>query len=470
MGTMLQALGLPAGELPEKWNIAQPGKVEAVHRRYREAGAVVIETNTFGGSRYKLRGVTEKERWEINRAGAELARAVAGSDALVAGSIGPTGELLAPWGPLSFTAAVEAFAEQAKALAAGGVDFLLVETMSDLQEARAAFFGARQTGLPVAVQLTFDKSGRTVMGTPPAVAAVIFSSLGAAWVGMNCGTGPAEMVAWVNDMAAWTRRISVYPNAGVPQWREGRQVYPLGPEEFASAAEQLVRAGASLVGGCCGTTPDHIGALQQKLQSLLSHSGTGEEIFPLDNCLTSRGQAADMPGEIAVNAAFDSLSSPREKEAPEAGDIWRVSQARQPAAQSSPELRPRTPVLATRTELIVLTNPDRPCSLIQAGSLIEFDALQWQAQATASSQAPGQRAIPLLEVPAQLSLEEVASAVDNLQMSAVPVVFEGDTLELLETAVLHYNGRAGLLIPPDADKASAYLQLARRWGALPVYR
>ncbi|MDI3280247.1 MAG: homocysteine S-methyltransferase family protein [Bacillota bacterium] len=280
MGTELQRRGLPPGACPELWNLEAPHLVREVHQAYREAGAQILETNTFGANRFRLReyGLAERVA-ELNFRGVALAREVAGEEVLVAGSMGPTGQFLRPFGPLSFDEAYEVFAEQARALAEGGADLLLLETFSDLGEVRAALLAAREAAdLPVLVQLTFDESGRTVTGVAPEAAVAVLEALGAAAVGANCSTGPEAMVRIVQAMArAAALPVSAQPNAGLPRMEGGRAVYPLAPEEMAECGLRLVEAGAALVGGCCGTTPRHISALGRRLegQPVARRAGAG---------------------------------------------------------------------------------------------------------------------------------------------------------------------------------------------------
>lgn len=275
MGTMLMAAGLLFGDPPELWNVdpEKRGRVAAVHRGYLEAGAQIILTNSFGGNpfRLKLHGLQD-QTYALNRAAAELARAEAGERACVAGSIGPSGELFEPMGALTYAAAVEGFAAQAAGLAAGGVDALWVETMSDLNEVRAAVEGARRAapGLPIVATMTFDTRGFTMMGVSPAEAIGALAELGLAAIGGNCGNGPDEIEAVVYAMhqARPDLPIVAKSNAGMPEVVDGRTVYGGTPEVMALCARRLRAFGATGIGACCGSTPAHIAAMASALRDL----------------------------------------------------------------------------------------------------------------------------------------------------------------------------------------------------------
>lgn len=266
---MLQARGLKPGECPEWLNVRDPQAVQAVHQAYLAAGASIIQTNTFGGNRYKLGeyGLAERVR-EINQAAVRLAKDAAGERGLVAVSMGPTGLLSAPYGTATFDDFYAAFAEQAQAAAEAGADLISLETMSDLQEIRAALIAVKEnTNLPVLAQMTFEPNGRTVMGTDPKTAAIVLSTLGADAVGANCSGGAAELLAVLKEMAQVTSRpLVVQPNAGLPKLLDGRTVFEQTPETMASYALKLLETGAWIIGGCCGTTPEHIQAISQVLR------------------------------------------------------------------------------------------------------------------------------------------------------------------------------------------------------------
>ena len=268
MGTMLQARGLAPGACPELWNVEQPDLVREVHAAYIDAGSCMISTNTFGGSRLKLEsyGLAVRVR-ELNRAGSAIAREVAGSDHFVAGSVGPTGKFLEPLGELAFDEAAKAFEQQCSALAEGGADVILLETFSDLEEARAAVTGALRSGLPVFCTMAFDTGGRTMMGVDPRSAALRLTELGAFGVGANCGVGPRETLDIVRQIRAATEGIVIaQPNAGLPRVVEGRTVYDSTPEEMAKYAVEFANLGVNVIGGCCGSTPDHIRAMGAALR------------------------------------------------------------------------------------------------------------------------------------------------------------------------------------------------------------
>lgn len=272
-GTMLQAMGLPAGTAPELWNVERPDAIRAHHRAYLDAGSGVILTNTFGGSRLKLErtGGLGQRVVELNRAAAVVAKEAADGQAYVAGDIGPTGELLAPYGTLRYEEALEVFAEQALALVEGGVDLLWVETMADLNEARAAVEGAKQvTDLPVFCSLSFGSSGRTMMGLTPTQAAETLWSMGLAAIGANCGEGIEPVVGALVEMRAVLPEAPLIakPNAGLPRLEEGRTVFDLQPAEMATHVAHLVERGAQVIGGCCGSTPEHIAAMASAARTL----------------------------------------------------------------------------------------------------------------------------------------------------------------------------------------------------------
>ena len=270
-GTLLQGMGMSPGQSPEVWVIEQPDQIRALHRGYIEAGSNLILTCTFGGTRFRLSGHGLADRVvEVNRRAAELARAEAGSDVFVAGDMGPTGKLLKPLGPLTTDEVADAYAEQAAGLVEGGADFLLIETMSDLGEAQAAIEGARRvTDLPIVCTFSFDTHGRTMMGLKPGTVAEQIGPL-VEGVGANCGKDPAEYAVFLHEMrsAAPDALLWAKPNAGLPRMMDEQAVYDATPAYMGQIALELCKAGAQVIGGCCGTTPDHIRAMAKTLENL----------------------------------------------------------------------------------------------------------------------------------------------------------------------------------------------------------
>ena len=272
MGTMLQAAGLPTGTSPEAWLLENPDPVQDVQRAYVEAGAELILTCTFGGTRTRLERAGLAERVaEVNRRAVEIARQAAGERAYVAGDIGPLGEFLAPLGKISYEQAVEIFAEQAAALAEAGVDVLYIETMSALDEVRAAVEGAQraESGLPIFATLAFDSHGRTNMGVRPEQAAEALLELGVDALGANCGATLEMTEGAITKMhaAAPQALLVAKPNAGLPRMVGRETVYDATPEDMAEYARKFVALGARVVGGCCGSTPAHIAAIAQAVCS-----------------------------------------------------------------------------------------------------------------------------------------------------------------------------------------------------------
>ena len=276
MGTSLFALGLETGASPELWNLEQPERVRAVHQSFVDAGSDLILTNSFGANRFRL-GLhgAQAQVGLLNRAAASLARAVAdgaGRPVLVAGSMGPTGEIFAPIGALDRQAGAAAFAEQAEALAEGGCDVLWIETISAVEELEAAVAGAALTGLPVVATMTFDTHGRTMMGVTTAAAMGLRARLAVRPVafGANCGIGPAQLVESVLGLARAADAgdvIVAKGNCGVPQYHDGQIHYDGTPEIMAAYACLARDAGARVIGGCCGTTADHVRAMVEALAS-----------------------------------------------------------------------------------------------------------------------------------------------------------------------------------------------------------
>jgi methionine synthase I (cobalamin-dependent) len=281
-GTMLQGVGLEAGQAPERWVLEQPDRIRALHRSYVDAGSDLILTCTFGGTRYRLASHGLADRVvEVNRRAAELAREIArestresaGKEVYVVGDMGPTGQLLHPLGPLTPQEVADAYAKQAAGLVEGGVDLLLIETMSDLSEAEAAIAGARRVSdLPIACTFSFDTHGRTMMGLRPGMVAQRIGPQVEA-VGANCGRDPSEYPDIIRAMRQALLKVSprtilwAKPNAGLPRLVEDTVAYDATPEQMGQITLELRQAGAQVFGGCCGTTPAHLAAMAEALRS-----------------------------------------------------------------------------------------------------------------------------------------------------------------------------------------------------------
>lgn len=273
MGTVLFSSGLDQGDPPELWNVDHPERVAAVHQAYFDAGAQVMLTNTFGGNRYRLMLHNSQDRVEeVNHAAAVILREVVtknGDKALVAGDIGPSGQVLTPYGELSFQEAKEGFTQQAEALISGGVDLIWIETMSDLEEVRAAVEGTQQISadIPIVTTMTFDTHGHTMMGVSPEQALETLSPLGPEALGGNCGNGPDEIIEVIQKMHQVDPDLTLVAkaNAGIPELVGGKPVYRASPATMADYAINSYQAGARIIGACCGSTPDHIKAIAQAL-------------------------------------------------------------------------------------------------------------------------------------------------------------------------------------------------------------
>jgi len=269
MGTMLYDRGIFINRCFDEVNLSNPSMVEDIHREYISAGADVIETNTYGANRHKLKlhGL-EKRLADINIEGVAIAKKAAASDVLVAGAMGPLGIKIEPWGPTSNEEAVEAFKEQASALMNGGVDLFVLETFADLNEIHRAIEGVRSISkLPIIAQMTLQADGLGLYGTEPDEFARRMGKWEVEVIGVNCTVGPRVMLDAVMKMAgAVDKFISAQPNAGVPQNVEGRNIYMVSPEYMAEYARRFIQAGASVVGGCCGTTPAHIKAVRKAVK------------------------------------------------------------------------------------------------------------------------------------------------------------------------------------------------------------
>ena len=297
MGTQLQGKGLQPGEMPEAWNVSRPKDILAVHEEYFKAGADIVYANTFGANPAKYHGSAPIE--DVIAAGVSIAREAAttvGGKRGVALDIGPTGRLLKPFGDFEFDAAYDAFAEQVRIGEKAGADLAVIETMGDTYELKAAVLAAREnSSIPIFATVALGEDGKLLTGADVECVAAILEGLRVDAIGLNCGFGPDRMLPFVKRLAACTSLpLIVKPNAGLPQVVDGRTVFTVGPEEFAKDIRALAEAGASIVGGCCGTTPAHIAAVREALSEFRRPSRTG--------CLPKTMVAS---GSRAVEIPFD---------------------------------------------------------------------------------------------------------------------------------------------------------------------
>jgi methionine synthase I (cobalamin-dependent) len=308
-GSNLFERGLQSGDAPELWNSDHPERVAELQHAFVEAGADIILTNSFGGTRHRLKLHRAEDRVaELNEKAARIARAEADRAdrvVLVAGSMGPTGEILEPLGPLSLDDARAAFAEQAAALARGGVDLLWIETMSSIEETEAAVAGAESTGLPVVATLSFDTNGRTMMGITPSELAGLHRKHNLAACGSNCGTGPSELVACILNLATASDPSAVLvakANCGIPQFVNGEIRFNGTPELMAQYACLALDSGARIIGGCCGTTPEHVRIMRRALESHVR--GPKPDLATIESRLgaISSGATAQLRGEFSREA------------------------------------------------------------------------------------------------------------------------------------------------------------------------
>jgi 5-methyltetrahydrofolate--homocysteine methyltransferase len=271
MGTELMKAGVRPEDNFDLQNLSNPSLVASVHKAYIAAGADIIETNTFGANRLKLReyNLVHKVR-EVNMAAVQIAKQAAGNSAFVCGSIGPLGQLLDPLGEVTFDDAYAVFTEQAKALEEGGVDIISVETISDLQEMRAAVMAVKNnTRLPLIASMTYDEGAVTLYGTTPEAAAVVLEALGVDVLAANCSTGPEGMLKVAKRLLASSHKpVMVMPNAGMPELVQDKAVYKMTPKKFGAYAARFVRLGVKIIGGCCGTSPAHIAAVKRELSKI----------------------------------------------------------------------------------------------------------------------------------------------------------------------------------------------------------
>lgn len=463
MGTLVQAAGLhTVHAVPDLLNLTHPEAIVAIQRQYVEAGADCITTNTFSANRLKLAS-TDATVAEVYAAAAANARA-AGAP-LVAGDIGPTGALLEPLGTLTFDEAFDIFSEQACAAEAAGCDLIVVETMADLLEAKAAVLAAvESTTLPVFATMTFGEDGRTFLGTTPAIAATTLSALGASAVGLNCSLGPTELAPLVGELAPHDRAlVMAQPNAGLPRIQDGETVFDVGPNEFAQAMEAIMDAGATVVGGCCGTTPDHIAALRalidvRPLPAVASVSVPAHTSVASSATAVSAGSASSRVawGEQSEPKGLSAFSVPNLRYCP----AFAVTSAQQMV--SLPEGEARIAVIGER---INPTGKKKLKAALQAGDvdyLVAEAAAQQRAGADILDVNVG---VPGLDEPALLS------QVTRALQATVPLPLQLDSSDpaAIEAAARAYAGRPMVnSVNGKADSLAAVLPVVARYGCTVV--
>ncbi len=276
MGTMLQTFGLKQGECSEEWNISHPRVVQNIHQEYIKAGADIILTNTFGANRIKLSNFgKENDTLKINELAVNIAKEAINKETslkkriFIAGSIGPTGKILEPYGDLKVSEVYKNYKEQIVILEKAGVDLIILETFYDLEEIKAALKATKEnTNLMVVASMTFDKNLKTIYGVDPEKAVIVLEGERADGVGANCGTGPEVLYKVLKIMKKVRQTyLMVEPNAGIPEFVAGKVIYPASPKVMADYAEKFIRSGINLIGGCCGTTPLHIKAMSAKIKN-----------------------------------------------------------------------------------------------------------------------------------------------------------------------------------------------------------
>ena len=463
MGTLVQAAGLhTVHAVPDLLNLTHPEAIVAIQRQYVEAGADCITTNTFNTNRLKLAnaGATVAEVYAAAAANARVAGAP-----LVAGDIGPTGALLEPLGTLTFDEAFDIFSEQARAAEAAGCDLIVVETMADLLEAKAAVLAAvESTTLPVFATMTFGEDGRTFLGTAPAIAATTLSALGASAVGLNCSLGPTELASLVGELAPHDRAlVMAQPNAGLPRIQDGETVFDVGPNEFAQAMEAILDAGATVVGGCCGTTPDHIAALRALIDARPLPAVASVSV-PAHTPVASSATAVSA-SSASSRAAWGEQSEPKGLSASSVPNLryrpaFTVTSAQQMV--SLPEGEARIAVIGER---INPTGKKKLKAALQAGDvdyLVAEAAAQQRAGADILDVNVG---VPGLDEPALLS------QVTRALQATVPLPLQLDSSDpaAIEAAARAYAGRPMVnSVNGKADNLAAVLPVVARYGCTVV--
>lgn len=463
MVTLVQAAGLhTVHAVPDLLNLTHPEAIVAIQRQYVEAGADCITTNTFSANRLKLAS-TDATVAEVYAAAAANARA-AGAP-LVAGDIGPTGALLEPLGTLTFDEAFDIFSEQACAAEAAGCDLIVVETMADLLEAKAAVLAAvESTTLPVFATMTFGEDGRTFLGTTPAIAATTLSALGASAVGLNCSLGPTELAPLVGELAPHDRAlVMAQPNAGLPRIQDGETVFDVGPNEFAQAMETILDAGATVIGGCCGTTPDHIAALRALIDARPLPAVASVSV-PAHAPVAS-SVAAVSAGSASSRIAWGEQSEPKGLSVSSVPNLRYCPAFTVTSAQQMVSLPAGEPRIAVIGERINPTGKKKLKAALQAGDvdyLVAEAAAQQRAGADILDVNVG---VPGLDEPMLLS------QVTRTLQATVPLPLQLDSSDpvAIEVAARAYAGRPMVnSVNGKADNLATVLPVVARYGCTVV--
>ncbi|MGE5328783.1 MAG: homocysteine S-methyltransferase family protein [Deltaproteobacteria bacterium] len=410
-GAVLQKLGLEPGSCPESWNLYNSEKVKDIYQSYIQAGADVIQTNTFGANRAILERYNLAEKVdEINSASIKLAKEAAGNKAYVAVSIGPTGKLLEPSGDLSFEEAYDIFKEQIIAAAQSGADILNFETFTDLAEMRCAILASKEnSNLPIIASMSFEANGYTMMGNTAASFAISCQSLGVDMLGVNCSTGPAEMVKIIQELKKFSNLpISAKPNAGIPEFINGKSVYTETPDNFRRYVKEFVDKGASLIGGCCGTTPEHISAIREELDKIIKSCDIKKTpVKPSYISSSSKYIPVDMLKNVKAVPFVDSSNS----------ESFVSSSFIDSAADRVMD------IMSEDYDLIYLS----------------LDSISKQ--------------------------EYLAQAVKTIQTYVkLPLIIHSNSVKCIEKALRIYNGRAGIAVKDANDSTFEIINLAHKYG------
>jgi 5-methyltetrahydrofolate--homocysteine methyltransferase len=415
-GTEFQKQGMPAGVCPEIWCLENPEITKDIHDAYVQAGSDVVYTCTFGANRLKLQQYGIKDARELNRQLACLAKSAAGKRAFVAGDIGPTGHFVEPFGDLKFEEAVDIFKEQVTGLLEGGVDLFVIETMIDIQETRAALLAVKElSDRFTIVTMTYEKDGRTLTGTDPVTALITLQSLGADAVGCNCSTGPDTMATFIEAMKPYaTVPLVAKPNAGMPKLSGNQTLFDMTPEAFASFGKQFAADGVNMMGGCCGTTPEHIRALKTALSD-------AQPVLPLRKSI----------GAVSSARKFTLL----EKEQPLTIVGERINPTGKKALQQE--------LLDGKTSLVRQLAKDQEK---QGADLLDVN----------------------VGVPGINETETIRSVISLLSAcSELPLVIDSSKVETMEAALRIYPGRALInSISGEREKIEKLLPVAAKYGAM----